>query len=168
MAHPRLGSARLSSPSTHGLRLAAQLSLTRLAARLGLRLAARLAARLGLWLAARLRFTNRVGLDEGSRVGLQDGEIRDCWRFAIGCSANDAADGGWTSADAVGRRMHGGVQLRETERKVRKRQDRGGRTLKLKKLPTMETEVETEMRRRRRDEVGRRYSSGEERRGRRR
>ncbi|KAA0051732.1 hypothetical protein E5676_scaffold952G00240 [Cucumis melo var. makuwa] len=95
-------------------------------------------------------------------------EIRDYWRFAVGCSANEAAKGGLTSADAVEQRTHGGVRLRETEREVGKRRDRGGRTLNLKKLPKMETEVETEMRRRRRDEVGQRYSSGEERRGRRR
>ncbi|KAA0047540.1 Ulp1-like peptidase [Cucumis melo var. makuwa] len=87
--------------------------------------------------------------------------------FTVGCSVNDAAKGGWTSADAIGQRTHGGVRLRETEREVGKRRDRGRRTLKLKKLPTMEMEVETETRRRRRDEVGRRYSSSEERRGRR-
>ncbi|KAA0031632.1 NBS-LRR type resistance protein [Cucumis melo var. makuwa] len=69
-------------------------------------------------------------------------EIRDRWRFVVGCSANDAAKGGWTSADAVGQRTHGGVRLRETEREVGKRRNRGGRTLKLKKLPTMETGTE--------------------------
>ncbi|KAA0043119.1 hypothetical protein E6C27_scaffold332G00030 [Cucumis melo var. makuwa] len=58
-------------------------------------------------------------------------EIHDRWRFAVGCLANDAAKGGWASADTVGRRTHGGVRLRETEREIGKGWGCGERTLEL-------------------------------------
>ncbi|KAA0033195.1 gag protease polyprotein [Cucumis melo var. makuwa] len=68
---------------------------------------------------------------KGSQSACKIGKIRDRWRFAVGCSANDAAKGGWTSADAVGQRTHDGVRLRETERRLETGGSRGGRNVEV-------------------------------------